>query len=81
MKIRFLHPSTVRMDFRPGDEVIVRRITPEVQAVLDGSRLDGEKVAVIVDGDDEEIADLPSDAERAVTGRGRGRGQRPAPVS
>lgn len=84
MKIRFTNPTTVRMTFQAGDEITVRRVTPELQAVLDSTRLDGQTVAQIVAGaDDEEITDVPrGDVEHAVTGKGRrGGGQRSTPVS
>ncbi len=76
-KIKILQTCVSRMPFKPGDELHVQEISPELQALIDGTRLDGEKVAVVMSDRqaDEEIADRPNDTETAVTGRGR-RGQR-----
>lgn len=71
MKIRFVHPASVRLTFAPGDEVVVAP-SAEVTALLASSRLDGERVAVVVEDE--------SDVEFATVGRGRAR-QRSAAVS
>jgi hypothetical protein len=83
MKIRFDHPCSVRLDLLPGDEVTLRVVPPALEAMLIGTRMDGTKVARVVDAIDggEEVADATGDTETAVTGSRRRHAQRPAPVS
>jgi hypothetical protein len=81
VKIRFNHPATVRIDFRPGDEVIVQAMTPALEALARSPRLDGALVAQVISGDDqEELAVMGATGETAITGRGR-RGSRADAVS
>lgn len=80
MKIRFDHPTALRINFRPGDELTVSVLPPELEGVLNGTRLDGEKVAHIVDDDEDETAVVTPEGETATTGRGRRREQRATTV-
>lgn len=80
MKIRFDHPASARLSFQPGDELSVRALTPEMEALLNGARLDGVKVARLVDDDEGETATVSPRGETTTTGRGR-RDQRTAHVS
>lgn len=78
MRIRFDHPASARMSFRPGDELTVSVMTPEIDTFLNQARADGLKVARVVSEDDEEVADVDrSDAEVAVMGRRGRHAQRP----
>lgn len=74
MKIRIVNPTTARLNLEPGDELHVSRLTPELETILNATRLDGQKVARIVRDDDDED-------EMAVVGRGRRHAQRSATVS
>lgn len=65
MKIRFIHPASTRLTFKPGDEITVSESSPEVVALLASSRVDGQRVAQLVE-DEEKL-------EYATTGRGRQR--------
>lgn len=78
MKIRFDNPATVRMEFQPGDEITVAVVPPALAMALASARIDGEKVARIVDDDDESIetAEPPLAPETAAIRRGRIRGHR-----
>lgn len=79
MRIRFDHHATARLNFAPGDEVSMRTMSPELQAVLDSARIDGVKVAHLVDDGDEELAVMTRQVETATIARGQ-RGQRPEAV-
>lgn len=82
MKIRFDHPATARLDFKPGDEIAVRAITPELEALLRATRIDGAAVAHIVEDDPDEVTAIDTDAqEAAVLRRGKARGQRTESLS
>lgn len=74
MRIRFIHPATARLAFQPGDTIIVDRVTPELQALLDSKRIDNQPVCVLAhDAPTEEIADAVDGIETAVVGSGGGR--------
>lgn len=79
VKIRFDHPASARMNFQPGDEVTVSKLTPEISVLLESPRLDGAKVARLVDDGDEELAVVTRQVETATIARGQ-RGQRPETV-
>lgn len=79
MRIRFDHPAIARIDFQPGDELVVSAVTPSVEALLSGSRSDGEKVAHVVmtraerlGSDETSTPDASHDETRKERGRGRG---------
>jgi hypothetical protein len=79
MRIRFTCPAVLRREFQPGEEIVVRDVTPEITALLTGTRLDGQTVAQIVsdvtdDGLGEEVADAVVATEETRRGA-RGRGQ------
>ncbi len=81
MKIKFDHIASGFYTFKPGDELSVTEMTPEMQKLLTAVRLDGKKVAHLVTSDeDDETATIEAEGETAVTGRTR-RGHRPAPIS
>lgn len=81
MKIRFDHAATVRLTFAAGDVLIVKEPSAELDAILANARLDGAKVAVIVP-DEDEVADAEvTRREKAITGKGRTRVERPTAVS
>lgn len=82
MKIRFIHQTTLRLNVQPGDEISIQHATPELEALLLATRLDGEKIAHVVADDDEEVADAISrDTETATVGRGSRHAQRRTPLS
>ncbi len=56
MRIRFTQAATARLAFRAGDELVVSRLTPELQTLLSSQRLDGAHVAVCVDEDETAVA-------------------------
>lgn len=83
VRIRFDHPSAARLEFQPGDELVVRTLTPELESLLNNTRLDGKAVARIVRGkdDDSETATVEAAGETATTsGRGNRGSQRSAPA-
>lgn len=73
MRIRFRHPSTARLSFQPGDEIEVSSLTPELQALLSATRVDGVRVAEVVRDLDDEIPEHISDEEVAIAVPARGR--------
>lgn len=80
MRIRFLEPTFLRLEAKRGDELVVAVMTPEVEALLLSARLDGRRVAEVID-EDEEFAVTPSaNSETAVVGRGRRHARRPEAV-
>lgn len=91
MRIRFDHVAAARLTFQPGDELIVRTLTPELEALLANARIDGQFVARIVRGKDDKTDDTSDDGETATvqavgetattSGRGNRGNQRTAPVS
>lgn len=92
MRIRFDHAAAARLNFQPGDELIVRKLTPELEALLANARLDGQFVARIVRGKDDKSQDEDDEESETATAKAAGetattsgrvnRGsQRTAPVS
>lgn len=82
MKIVIDQPCFVRANLQPGDEISVSVLTPELETLLRGERLDGKKVAHLVDdGDESETATIPHTGETATTNRGRTRERSAAAVS
>lgn len=83
MRIRFTRPTALRLEFAPGDEIVMATPTAEVRRLLEAQGFDGKPHAHVVNEDGEEVADQPvGDRELAVTGGSRrGGGQRSAPVS
>lgn len=92
MKIRFEHVASLRLTFKPGDTIEARESSDELERLLACTRVDGQKVARLVEDDEievvldaqglgEEVADALAPAlEYATTRRGRG-GKRSAAVS
>jgi hypothetical protein len=78
MRIRILRPTAVRLELAPGDELVLTQSSIPVEQMLAARRIDGERVAQLIEGDDE-VADRVSVEEQAI--RVRGRGQRPSSVS
>jgi hypothetical protein len=87
MRIRFDHPAAARLTFQPGDELVVRKLTPELEAILANANVAGQFVARIVRGkddkdEDSDTATVDAAGETATTnGRGTRGSQRTAPVS
>lgn len=68
--IEFTAPSTARLQFAAGDRITVRTLTPELQTLLNGQRLDGSTVARVVRGGDE-VAVTDETRETATIRHGR----------
>ena len=83
MKIKFLNPANAHIQFDAGDEIHVSRLSPAIESLLASVRIDGQRVAQIIEDpeSDEEIADSVSDLELAVTGKSRTRGRRSSALS
>lgn len=70
MKIRFNYEATLHLTVAPGDVLVVGVSSPEVERLLTASRLDGTKLAQVVEEDED--ADLDrSDMETATVRHGR----------
>lgn len=82
MKIRIDNPATVRLELRPGDELVVESLSPGLQNLLTSTRADGARFAHLVDNeDDSETATVAAVGQTATTGRGQRREQRSQTVS
>lgn len=80
MRIKINHPVSVRLDLRPGDEVVIADPPEHLKTFLKTPQGNGSMLASVVD--DEEIADVDrSDAELAVVGRQRRHVSRPETVA
>lgn len=57
IRIRIIEPcTTAKLNLAPGDEIHVTKMTPELQALVDGRRIDESAVAEIVRGTQRETA-------------------------
>jgi hypothetical protein len=78
--IKFDKPAAARLTFEPGDEVRVKSLTPELQALVREPRLDGHTVAHIVKPAEatadkaDEITEVPPVGEETAVTQGRSRG-------
>ena len=79
-KIRFTQPASLRLTFHPGDEIAVAELTPELRSLLMNSRVDGQKVAVLVTAEDTASIDTRT-LETAAVRTGRASGRSAAAVS
>lgn len=51
VKIRITAPcTTAQLNLKPGDEIHVSEMTPELQRLLNARRIDDEPVAMLVKG-------------------------------
>lgn len=51
VRIRITSPcTTAKLNLQPGDEIVVTRMTPELQALLNARRIDDQPVAELVRG-------------------------------
>jgi hypothetical protein len=66
IRVRILRPTTVRLTFAPGDELLTTTMTPELRQFLDGRRVDGECVAEVVTEQDEAPRVVADEDEVAV---------------
>lgn len=48
IKIRIEEPCSAHLTFKPGDEIQVSEMTPELQTLVSNTRVDGSKVAKVV---------------------------------
>ena len=80
-RIRFSAPAVAHISFEPGDEIVVQRMTPEVQNLVAQARLDGSFVADVVHEDEREVAAVQAAPEVATLRSGRPRVARPATVA
>lgn len=70
--IEITAPTRCGFDLTPGDRITVARLTPELQALLSNTRVDGSRVARLVKaGELDETTTLEEPAEVATTGRRR----------
>lgn len=79
-KIRFTQPASLRLTFQPGDEIAVAELTPELRSLLMNSRVDGQRVAVLVSQDETASIDART-LETAATRTGRASGRTAAAIS
>jgi hypothetical protein len=87
--IKFDKPAAARLTFEPGDEVRVKSLTPELQALVREPRLDGCTVAHIVKPAEakatepatEEITEVPPVGEETAVTQGRSPSARRTAVS
>lgn len=42
--------TTAKLNLQPGDEILVKSVTPELETLLNARRLDGDPIAEIVRG-------------------------------
>lgn len=82
MRIRILQPTELaRLELQPGDEIVLSRRQPATDALLHSRRLDGERLAEIVDGEEDgEITTVEAVGETATKPRGNRGSQRSAPI-
>lgn len=80
MRIRIKQSVVVTLEAQPGDEIVVQRLTPALDALLRGGQVGGAGLAELVD-DDGEVATVDAIGETATTRRGHRGSQRPASVS
>lgn len=84
MRIRINHHAAVRLELEPGDELLVKKLSPALENLLTSDRVDGAGpfAHIVTDGDvDEgEFAVVPPAGETTTMGRGR-REPRATPVS
>ena len=53
VRIRITAPcTTAQLSLEPGDEILVAKITPEIERLLNARRIDNEPVAELVRGDE-----------------------------
>lgn len=70
--IEITAPTRCGTELLPGDRITVARLTPELQTMLNNTRIDGTRVARLVKaGEDDELAVAGVPAEVATTGRRR----------
>lgn len=81
MKIRFEYDMQATVAFEAGDEIVVRRMTPGLQSLINATRIDGCRVVrVIKDEYEDAVLDTRKDDTATVGGRKRG-GSRSTTVS
>ncbi|HEX7769867.1 MAG TPA: hypothetical protein VF422_07545 [Dokdonella sp.] len=59
--------TTAKLDLKPGDEIHVADLTPELQTLLNARRVDGEPVAQLVRGNSTERATARQQAQERAT--------------
>lgn len=79
MRIRIVKPVMVRFEGQPGDEIVVQRATPELEALLASRHLSGDRIAEVID-DGDEVATVDAIGETATKPRGSRGSQRSTSV-
>lgn len=60
--------TTAKLNLQPGDEIVVKSVTPELQTLLNARRINDEPVAEIVRGkQSEQATSRATTNERATT--------------
>lgn len=77
MRIRFRCPSTARLSFQAGDEIVVSTLTEELKNLLRATRVDGVRVAEAVRESEEDITEpLETGEELGIQSPARSRQRR-----
>lgn len=75
MRIRIKAPVSIVFEAQAGDEIVVQHLPANLERLLASTRLDGEKVAELVEDEDRQFADaVPAAGKETATTHRRSRG-------